>query len=125
MNSRAKGAKGERELANLLRSQGHDARRGQQYSGLQGDADVIGVKGIHIECKRAERFQDEAALLQSERDARDGEVPIVIYRRNRERWKVLLRQDIADEIWMMLTEEQKSIIAKYVNKKSEKQSDRM
>ena len=60
INSRAKGASGERELAQLLRNQGHlEARRGQQYSGINGDADVIGVKGIHIEVKRQEKVYDE------------------------------------------------------------------
>lgn len=111
MNSRTKGANGERELAQLLRNQGHiDARRGQQYSGLNGDADVVGLQGVHIECKRVERFTDEPALKQAERDARAGEVPVVIYRRNKERWKVVLRQDIADLIWQVLTADQKQYI---------------
>lgn len=111
MNSRTKGANGERELAQLLRNQGHmDARRGQQYSGLNGDADVVGLQGVHIECKRVERFTDEPALKQAERDARAGEVPVVIYRRNKERWKVVLRQDIADLIWQVLTADQKQHI---------------
>ena len=111
MNSRTKGANGERELAQLLRNQGHiDARRGQQYSGLNGDADVVGLQGVHIECKRVERFTDEPALKQAERDARAGEVPVVIYRRNNERWKVVLRQDIADLIWQVLTADQKQYI---------------
>lgn len=112
MNSRAKGAKGERELANLLKSQGHNTKRGQQFCGLNGDADVVGIDNIHIECKRVERFTDESALQQSERDARENEIPVVIYRRNRERWKVLLRQDIADIIWRKLTDKQKSEILK-------------
>lgn len=33
MNSRNKGASGERELANKLKEYGYDARRGQQYCG--------------------------------------------------------------------------------------------
>lgn len=110
MNSRRKGADGERELAKVLRKQGHNTRRGQQYSGANGDADVVGVDGIHIECKRVERFMDEPALKQAERDARTGEVPVVIYRRNKEQWKVLLRQDIANCIWQVLTAQQKEQI---------------
>ena len=50
-NSRAKGKAGERELAKKLREFGVDARRGQQYSGANGDADVVGLQGVHIECK--------------------------------------------------------------------------
>lgn len=115
INSRAKGAKAERELAHILRTQGHtEARRGQQYSGANGDADVIGVKGIHIECKRQERVQDELWMKQAEDDARKGEIPVVIYRRNHEQWKVLLRQDIASIIWLTLTEEQKELISKSI-----------
>jgi len=40
-NSRAKGARGERELSNLLKDHGYNTRRGQQYCGANGDADVI------------------------------------------------------------------------------------
>ena len=110
MNSRTKGANGERELAQLLRKQGWaDARRGQQYSGI-GIADVVGVTGIHIECKRCEHIRDEEWMQQSERDAKRGEVPVVIYRRNHEAWKVILRQDIANMIWQVLTDEQKDFI---------------
>lgn len=52
MNSREKGKRGERELAGELRRHGYDARRGQQYCGANGDADVVGLPGLHIECKR-------------------------------------------------------------------------
>ena len=111
INSRTKGAVAEREVAKLLRSQGHtEARRGQQYSGI-GQADVIGVKGIHLEIKRQERVQDEQWLKQSERDAKN-EIPVVMYRRNHEQWKILIRQNIADLIWQTLTDEQKDYIIK-------------
>ena len=115
VNSRTKGAVAEREVANLLRSQGHtEARRSQQYSGIQGDADVIGVDGVHIEVKRCERTLDEQWLKQSERDAKKGEVPVVMYRRNREQWKILIRQDIADYIWQQLTITQKNSIRDFI-----------
>lgn len=111
INSRTKGKMGELELAQLLRTQGHlEARRGQQYCGLDGNADVIGVKGIHIECKRQEKIFDEMWMKQAEDDARKGEIPVVIYRRNREQWKVLIRQNLFDIIWQTLTEEQKQSI---------------
>ena len=111
MNSRTKGKNGELELARLLRNQGWmDARRGQQYSGINGDADIVGVQGIHIECKRCENVYDEKWLKQAETDARKGEIPVVIYRRNHEEWKVMLRQDIANLIWSTLTNDQKESI---------------
>ena len=90
MNSRQKGAAGERELANVLKEYGYDTRRGQQYSGINGDADVVGIPGLHIECKRVEKLNLGAALEQSKRDAREGEMPVVIHRKNRQEWKVTL-----------------------------------
>lgn len=91
INSRAKGANGERELANYLKGKGYDARRGQQYCGAGGDPDVLGLPGIHIECKRVEHLNLDAAMEQSERDARDGEIPVVIHRKNRKPWKITMR----------------------------------
>lgn len=92
MNSRDKGARGERELANLLKDKYNykNARRGQQFSGLNGDADVVGIDGLHIECKRVEKLNIENALNQSIRDSRDGEIPVVFHRKNGEDWKATL-----------------------------------
>ncbi len=89
-NSRAKGARGERELANLLKEYGYECRRGQQYSGSNGDADVVGLPGIHIECKRVEKLNIEKAMEQSARDARDGEMPVVMHRKDRHPWLVTM-----------------------------------
>lgn len=90
MNSRAKGAQGERELARKLRDYGYEARRGQQFSGANGDPDVVGLEGIHIECKRVERLNLEDAMAQSRRDARDGEIPVVMHRKNHCEWLVTM-----------------------------------
>ena len=66
MNSRQKGARGERELANVLKGYGYkESRRGQQYCGSNGDADVVGLTGIHIECKRVEKLNLEKAMEHS------------------------------------------------------------
>ena len=91
MNSRAKGAAGERELAEKLREYGYAARRGQQFSGANGDADVVGLTGYHIECKRVEKLNIDDAMAQSVRDARENEIPIVCHRKNRKEWLVTLR----------------------------------
>lgn len=90
INSREKGKRGEEELANYLKAKGYDARRGQQFSGANGDPDVIGLPGIHIECKRVEHLNLDAALEQSVRDAKAGEVPVVIHRKNRQQWRITL-----------------------------------
>lgn len=93
MNSRQKGARGERELAGILRGYGYKARRGQQYSGANGDADVEGLPSIHIECKRVERLNVYDAIAQSKHDARDGEIPVVMHRKNDCEWLVTLTID--------------------------------
>lgn len=48
-----------------------------------GDADVIGIPGVHIEAKAVERLNIHEAMEQSVSDARDGEIPVVIHKRNR------------------------------------------
>jgi hypothetical protein len=89
INSKRKGAEGERELSKRLREYGYDTRRGQQYSGIEGE-DVVGLYGIHIECKRVEQLNLDKAYEQSCRDAKDGKVPVVMHRKNCKDWNVTL-----------------------------------
>lgn len=98
-NSRAKGAAGERELAKKLREFGVNARRGQQYSGANGDADVVGLEGVHIECKRVEKLNINRAMQQSMDDAREDELPVVMHRKNRQRWLVTMTLDDFMDLW--------------------------
>ena len=101
MNSRQKGKRGELELAKILGCYGYETRRGQQYCGANGDADVVGVPGIHIECKRVESLNIYAAMEQSTKDAKDGEAPAVFHRKNGKRWLVTMELDD----WMKLYKE--------------------
>ena len=82
INSREKGARFERELAKKLKEYGYDCRRGQQYCGASGDADVIGLPGIHIEAKAVERLNIYDAMAQAKRDARENEIPAVFHKKN-------------------------------------------
>ena len=81
-NSREKGKRYERHVAGLFKAEGYEARRSQQYAGINNDADVVGVPLIHIECKHNERLNLYDAIAQSKRDAKDGETPVVIHRKN-------------------------------------------
>ena len=90
INSRQKGKRGEAEIAHILQAYGFDARRGVQYCGLNGDADVVGLPGYHLEVKRVERLNIDTAMEQSIRDARDNEIPIVCHRRDRKQWLVTM-----------------------------------
>ncbi len=80
--SREKGKRYEREVARFLKDNGYDARRGQQYCGASGDADVIGLPGIHIECKHVEKMALYDWMSQSVRDAKEDEIPVVFHRKN-------------------------------------------
>lgn len=82
-SSRDKGKRGERYVAQFLRDYGYDARRGQQFAGINGDADVVGLPGIHIEVKFVEKLNIVDAYDQSKRDAREGEIPTVWHKRSR------------------------------------------
>lgn len=91
--SRDKGKRGERECAALLKAHGFDARRGQQFNGSDGSADVVGLPGFHVEVKRTEALRIYEAMHQAEGDARDGEIPLVLHRRNRKEWLAILKAD--------------------------------
>ena len=95
MNSKAKGARGELEVAELLEQHGYTARRGQQFSGGADSQDVKhNVPGIHIEVKRDESRNVYAGLDQAIRDAGDsGNTPIVFRRWNRRGWVVVMRAE--------------------------------
>lgn len=90
-SQREKGKRGEREFAALCKQHGYDARRGQQYSGVDGE-DVVGLPGIHIECKRVEKLNLYDAMAQSIRDAKTN-IPIVAHRRNNAEWLITMRAD--------------------------------
>lgn len=92
INSKQKGAKGERELANKLKEYGYNTRRGQQYNGLEGE-DVVGLDFIHIECKRVEKLDLVSAMYQSKKDSKDEQLPAVFHRKNRSPWLVTMELD--------------------------------
>ena len=92
INSKAKGAKGERELANILKDYGYNCRRGQQYNGLEGE-DVVGLDYIHIECKRVQALNLDEAMEQSKRDSKGNQLAAVFHRKNNKKWKVTMDLD--------------------------------
>lgn len=98
VNSRQKGARFERTLANLLKKYGYDCRRGQQYCGANGDADVVGLPNIHIEAKAVESLNLYKAMEQSQADAMEGELPAVFHKKNNR--PILVTMEFKD--WMKL-----------------------
>jgi Holliday junction resolvase len=95
VNSKQKGKRGELELAAKLRDLGYPgARRGQQFKGTPDSPDIAdAIPGIALECKRTETLSLYKAMAQITKDAGDGEVPVVVHRRNGKPWLVVLELD--------------------------------
>ena len=101
MNSKKKGSAGERQLASILQSYGYAAHRNdQRYTGGLENPDVS-LRGVHIECKRAEAFRLYDALAQATRDANGKALPVVMHRKNNAPWVVVM----ALEDWIKLYRE--------------------
>lgn len=96
--SRDKGKRGERELANVLKEYGFDTHRGVQYQGGHDSPDVVGLPGIHIECKRVEKLNLDAAMKQANEDCGKQEAPAVFHRKNGGQWHVTM--ELRD--WMFI-----------------------
>lgn len=86
INSRAKGARGERHVASLLTSEGFPARRGVQCSqgnGVLSAPDVVceSLPELHIEVKFTQQVNLEKFFLQASRDA-GSRIPAVFTKKN-------------------------------------------
>lgn len=94
INSRSKGARGERLWRDQLRDAGFCAERGQQRSGSPDSPDVKcpSMPDVHFEVKHVEKLSIYDAIEQAERDAVDL-VPVVAHKRNRKPWLVTMLAD--------------------------------
>ena len=97
INSKAKGKRAELELVRLIKANGYEARRTAQYCGKTGEAaDVIGLPGISIECKRVENLNINNAMAQATHDAEAagrGDLPVVFHRKSYCPWLVTCLAD--------------------------------
>lgn len=95
VNGKQKGKNGELELSSKLKEYGYNTRRSAQYCGKaeEGQADLLGLNGVHIECKRVERLNIYDAISQAKHDAKNGEIPTVFHRKNRCEWLVTMTLD--------------------------------
>lgn len=107
-SSQKKGRTGELELCRVLQDHGYPVSPGMAVS--YGDTpDLVGLPGVHIECKRVERLNLRAAMEQAEKDAaffHDG-VPAVFHRQNRRPWLVTMRLSDWLEMYGNVTNQEK------------------
>lgn len=96
MNSRAKGARGERQWRDQLREAGYTARRGQQFAGGTDSPDVVceelGVFHFEVKCVQALNV-DKTMREQAEPDAGPNKLPIIAHRKDRSQWLVTMKAD--------------------------------
>lgn len=89
--SRDKGLLGELQVRHVFEEAGFPVR------GLEGLGDQLVVCGdavtLHVEVKRAEHLRMSEWSKQAESEAPPGVVPLVVYRRNREPWRVSILLD--------------------------------
>ena len=110
VNVRTKGQSGEREVAKLLNAIIADVRaekgltpleirdeifqRNQNQSAV-GGADLSNPMGLEIEVKRQESLSVNSWWTQTvDSAARTGGIPILIYRQNRKKWRVMMLVNI-------------------------------
>lgn len=110
LNSRAKGASGERSGAKAWSETFNvSARRGCQFSGGPESPDIVtDHKEIHIEVKRTEKGNPYNWIAQAVVDAR-GKIPCVLHRRNNQEWILILRLEDAPRFAKTITEQSQKL----------------
>ena len=101
-NSKAKGARFERQLASKFREYGYlNSRRTAQYCGNTGEAsDVVGLPGIHVEAKHQEQMRLYDWNDQAKRDSEGtGRLPVVFHKKNNHEILVSMSLDVFMKIY--------------------------
>lgn len=95
-----KGKNGEREVVNLLQPyvnrvyeclgmEAPDLLRNQMQTAV-GGYDIVGLPWLALEVKRQEQLSLNAWWAQVTKAAKPEQVPVVIFRQNRQKWQVLM-----------------------------------
>ena len=87
--SRAKGVRGELEVAAIFRAAGFDCDRVPNSGGLRIKGDLYGNVPVHVEVKRAERMRLPEWLAQAALEA-NGRCPVVAFRQSGGQWYAAL-----------------------------------
>ena len=94
LRSRNKGARGEREIVDILHAHGWPRATRNFASGGTGNGDIAnGPAGTAIEIKYQERLNVPAALDQLMADAHPTDLPLLVHRPSRHPWMVTLALD--------------------------------
>lgn len=105
--SRDKGARGEREVYHLLQPIVNECyiahgltppmlQRNQNQS-RSGGYDIVGLDWLALEVKRQEKLEINAWWDQTMRQCGDTQEPVLFYRKNMHKWKVMMLVDVHPE----------------------------
>ena len=103
VNSKKKGARGERECRDVWRKHGYEsAHRSQQFSGKgESSADLEGIDPkLHLEVKVGYTYKTIYDFMeQAKMDAKEGQIPIVNCKMDRKEWLCVMYLDDFIEMW--------------------------
>jgi len=99
--ARSKGARGEREIIDLLQpivnaaytavnKQPPQLKRTSSMQADGGGCDVHGLDWLAMEVKRCETLHVEVWWQQCVSQAKPGQLPVLVYRQNKRQWRVRL-----------------------------------
>lgn len=100
INVVTKGKAGEREAVKLIQPwvnevyasldmQAPDLLRNQMQTAV-GGYDIVGLNWLALEVKRQEQLSLNAWWNQVTKACKDGQVPVVMFRQNRKKWRFLI-----------------------------------
>lgn len=95
MNSRQKGARGERQWRDQLREAGYEARRGVQFAGGTDSPDVVceDLKGFHFEVKLVNALNVDKVMREQAVPDAGPKIPVIAHKKDRSEWLVTLRAE--------------------------------
>ena len=98
INSRQKGARGERAFRDLLREHGYEAHRGCQFSGKSPDGstspDINCNLDLHFEVKHCQSWPIQNWIAQAKGDSeRIGNPWVIAAKRNHSEWTMMMSSE--------------------------------
>lgn len=89
--SRDKGKRGEREVVALLRENGFEARRGQQFRGGSDSPDIVhDMTGFYIEVKLRQQLNLYDTMDVANNEKGEDEKALIFHRKDSKRWLVTI-----------------------------------
>jgi hypothetical protein len=107
-SSRSKGQRGEREAIAILQPvinevftaagiEPPELKRNLMQT-MNGGYDVVGMEWLALEIKRQEKANVKAWWKQTLDQTQDGQTPVLMYRPNRSKWRIMMPATLIDGV---------------------------